>query len=84
MERTKILSGTDRSDQLSNTNNFSRSRLVLFFSSNQIYYFLFNRGNLSLTLPSRQQSQSSDNKQLPSTEPMTDEITPTHPDISFP
>ncbi|CAF1455688.1 unnamed protein product, partial [Adineta steineri] len=67
MERTKILYGTDRLDQLSTTNNPSRSR-----------------GNLQLPLTSRQQSQSSDTKQSISNELLTDEITPTRSDISYP
>jgi hypothetical protein len=81
MERTKILYGNDRADQLSNTNNVSRSRLV--FSSNPISHFLLNRGNLQLPLTS-QQSHLSDNKQLTSSESLIDEMTPTRPDISFP
>ncbi|CAF4127988.1 unnamed protein product, partial [Rotaria sp. Silwood2] len=63
MERTKILYGTDRVDQLSATHNVPRSR-----------------GNLPLT--SQQQSQL-DNKQPSSNETLTDEITPSRPDLSF-
>ncbi|CAF4561119.1 unnamed protein product [Rotaria sp. Silwood1] len=64
MERTKILYGTDRLDQLSTTHNVPRSR-----------------GNLPLT--SQQQSQVLDNKQPSSNEPLTDEIIPSRPDLSF-
>ncbi|CAF0980236.1 unnamed protein product [Rotaria sordida] len=64
MERTKILYGTDRLDQLSATQNAPRSR-----------------SNLPLT--SQQQSQLLDNKQAPSNETLTDEMTPPRPDISF-
>jgi hypothetical protein len=41
MERTKILNGTDRLDQLSTTNNVQRPRLVLFLSNQKIERFLF-------------------------------------------
>ncbi|CAF3542225.1 unnamed protein product [Rotaria sordida] len=64
MERTKILYGTDRLDQLSATQNAPRSR-----------------SNLPLT--SQQQSQLLDNKQAPSNETLTDEMTPPRPDLSF-
>jgi len=85
MERTKILYGTDRLDQLPTGNNVQRPRLVAFFFIRRIDYFLFNRRNFQLPLTSQQpQFQSSDNKQLSSNELLTDEVTPTHPDISFP
>jgi hypothetical protein len=84
MERTKILYGNDRLDQLNAANNSSRSRLVVFsFECILNQRVLFYRSNLQLPLTSEQQSQLSDNKQLSSNEQLTDEITPTRPDMSF-
>jgi hypothetical protein len=84
MERTKILYGNDRVDQVAATNNVSRSRFVFLLKSRDLLFLLFYRGNLQLPITPQLQSQLSDNKQLTTTEPLTDEITPTRPDISYP
>jgi len=68
MERTKILYGTDRVDQLPTASNKTNS------NSNR------SRTNLQLPLNSQQQSDSqySDNRSLTSDGFISDEITPTH------
>lgn len=47
-------------------------------------FCVFFRGQLQLPATSQQPAQSSDNKPLSATEPLTDEITPTRSEISFP
>ena len=88
MERTKILYGTDRAEQIANTNNISRSRLVLmkmcFGKILEVFFFFFRSGQLQLPTTSQQQAQSSDNKQLTTTEASNDEITSTRSEISYP